>query len=274
MLVGLSSAAAATEPAFRAGVARVDITPDYPIRLNGFGGRRAESEGVTQRIWAKALAIQHLQGGPPIVLLSIDSLGVRLPMVEEAARRLAVKHRIPRENIALVFSHSHTTPKVNGASDTIFSTPIPPEHQQHIDRYTRQLVNWLEEAADTALNQMAPATLQWTVGEVGFARNRRTPGGPVNHRLPALFVLSPQGVVRAVYVTYACHCVTLSDNKISGDWAGYAQRMAGEEVSQRGRLGVDRLRIRRQPRFRSDRRSRGCRIGSRSSDCRRGRTIA
>src|SRR5205085_11082255 len=25
------------------------------------------------------------------------------------------------------------------------------------------------------------------------------------------------------YVSYACPCVTLSDNKISGDWAGYAQ---------------------------------------------------
>ncbi len=74
-----------------------------------------------------------------------------------------------------------------------------------------------------ALEQMAPAKLQWTVGEVGFARNRRTPGGPVDHRLPTLFVLSPQGDVRAVYVTYACHCVTLSHNKISGDWAGYAQ---------------------------------------------------
>ncbi|HSG71635.1 MAG TPA: hypothetical protein VLA12_14535, partial [Planctomycetaceae bacterium] len=39
------------------GVATVDITPDYPVRLNGFGFRREESEGVRQRIHAKALAI-------------------------------------------------------------------------------------------------------------------------------------------------------------------------------------------------------------------------
>ena len=39
------------------GVAKRDITPDYPVRLSGFGFRRTESEGVTQRIWAKALAI-------------------------------------------------------------------------------------------------------------------------------------------------------------------------------------------------------------------------
>ena len=42
---------------YRAGVAKVDITPDHPIRLNGFGFRRAESEGVYQKIHARALAI-------------------------------------------------------------------------------------------------------------------------------------------------------------------------------------------------------------------------
>ena len=29
--------------------------------------------------------------------------------------------------------------------------------------------------------------------------------------------------MRALYISYACHCVTLSINRISGDWAGYAQ---------------------------------------------------
>ena len=36
---------------YRVGAAAVDITPDYPVRLSGFGFRRAESEGVTQKIW-------------------------------------------------------------------------------------------------------------------------------------------------------------------------------------------------------------------------------
>src|SRR5881394_3979682 len=50
------------------GVAKVDITPDYPVRLSGFGFRRTESEGVTQRIWAKALALNN-EGGEPAVLI-------------------------------------------------------------------------------------------------------------------------------------------------------------------------------------------------------------
>ena len=35
----------------------VDITPSYPIRLSGYAARKTESEGVEQRLWAKALAI-------------------------------------------------------------------------------------------------------------------------------------------------------------------------------------------------------------------------
>ncbi len=207
---------------FAIGVARVDITPDYPIRLNGFGFRRDESTEVTQRIWAKALAIGSDEEGP-LLLLSIDSLGVPLSLVDEVADRLANKASIRRERVALVFSHSHTTPKVNGAADTIFSSPIPPDQQQRIDRYTRELTDRIEQAALVALANRQPATLHWGVGNVGFAINRRTKGGPVDHHLPMLVARSPAGAVRAIYVTYACHCVTLSDNKISGDWAGFAQ---------------------------------------------------
>jgi putative membrane-bound dehydrogenase-like protein len=208
---------------YQVGVAKVDVTPGYPIRLNGFGHRREESEGVRQRIWAKALAI-GADDEKPIILIALDSLGIRESMVDEVARRLKERAGIERERIAVAFSHSHTTPKVVGACDTIFSTPIPPEHQAHIEQYTAQLTDALEKAALDALADRKPSTLSWAVGKVGFAKNRRTEGGPVDHDLPLLAVKSADsGELRAVYVTYACHCVTLSDNKISGDWAGYAQ---------------------------------------------------
>ncbi|HVT26585.1 MAG TPA: PVC-type heme-binding CxxCH protein, partial [Lacipirellulaceae bacterium] len=40
---------------------------------------------------------------------------------------------------------------------------------------------------------------------------------------------APDGKVRGIYVSYACHCVVLSDYKISGDWAG----CAAEEIEKR-----------------------------------------
>lgn len=213
----------AAQDHYDVGVARIDITPDYPIRLHGFGGRREESEGITQRIWAKALAIGS-DDQQPLILFTVDNLGTRLPLLHEVAARLTAKAGIERERIALTFSHSHTTPKTNGSADTIFSTPIPPDHQKHIDRYTAELTDALEKVALEALADRQPATLEWAVGTVGFAMNRRTAGGPVDHDLPMLVAKDPaDGDIRAIYVTYACHCVTLSNNKISGDWAGYAQ---------------------------------------------------
>jgi putative membrane-bound dehydrogenase-like protein len=232
LLVVLLPASAPAEPARAArpdtsvGVARVDVTPRYPVRLSGFGFRRSESEGVSQHIWARALA---LDDGEPAVLITVDNLGIPASMVEELARRLARKARLARDRLAVTASHTHTAPMLTGVAPTLFGEPIPKEHQEHIDRYTRELTDKLEEVALAALADRKPARLSWGIGTVGFAVNRRTKGGPVDHDLPVLVVRDPGGKVRALYVSYACHCVTLSHNKISGDWAGYAQELIQEE---------------------------------------------
>ena len=102
---------------------------------------------------------------------------------------------------------------------------------------TAELTDAMEQAALKALADRKPSTLSWAVGNVEFAANRRTPGGPVDHDLPLLVVKSADDdAVRAVYVTYACHCVSLTDNKISGDWSGFAQ-----EVIERTHPGVTAL---------------------------------
>ena len=215
--------AAGTE--YRVGLAEVDITPSYPVRLNGFGFRRAESEGVTQRIWAKALAIDD-GSRQPIVIVAVDSLGFPLSMVKDVGQRLQREHNLARHRFAVTFTHSHTTPKVNGASDTIFSTPIPSDHQSRIDRYTAELTDWIERVATDAIRNLRPSSLAWSIGRVGFAENRRTEGGLVDHDLPMLVVRdTATKKIRGIYVSYACHCVTLSHNRISGDWAGYAQEI-------------------------------------------------
>src|SRR6187399_3620658 len=72
------------------GVAAVDITPDYPIRLSGYGNRREESEGVELRIWAKALAFGTDADGPGI-LITMDNCGVPDAMRAEVVSRLSKK---------------------------------------------------------------------------------------------------------------------------------------------------------------------------------------
>ncbi len=228
-LVALSATAVAGHTAdvdadsYLVGTARVDITPAHPIRLNGFGGRRAESEGVHQRIHARAISIRHRDDAQPVVLITVDVLGIPADIRDELARRLHVKAGLQSERLAVTATHTHTGPMLKGANTTIFGVPIPDDHQKHIDEYTAVFIDRLEEAALAALKEPRPVKLTWGRGSVGFARNRRTAGGPTDHDLPVLVARdATTGRVRAVVTGYACHCVTLSHNKIGGDWAGSA----------------------------------------------------
>ncbi|WP_422927202.1 neutral/alkaline non-lysosomal ceramidase N-terminal domain-containing protein [Singulisphaera sp. PoT] len=205
------------------GVARVDVTPDGPIRLNGFLVREAESKGVQQRIWAKALAIGPDAGAS--VLVTIDNLGIPDAITEEIAARLNKKVGLKREQLAIGASHTHTAPCLKGITPNIFGKPIPPDQMGRIEAYTNSLVDKLERVCLDALADRRPGTLGWAKGEVDFARNRRTPGGPVDHGLPMLRAVDAEGKIRAIVVGYACHCTTLDpkENLVAGDWAGEAQ---------------------------------------------------
>ncbi|MFO0796469.1 MAG: neutral/alkaline non-lysosomal ceramidase N-terminal domain-containing protein [Gemmataceae bacterium] len=214
------AAAAAQRPELKVGVAKADITPTHPIRLNGFGSRRAESDGVYQKLWARALAVHD--GTAPAVLLAVDVLGIPADVHDELARRLAKKAGLPKERLAVTATHTHTGPMLSGANPTLFGLPIPKEHQANIDKYTPVFLDKLEEAARAALADLKPGKLEWGVGSATFAMNRRTRGGPTDHDLPVLVARDAAGKLRAVYLSYACHAVTLSLNRLGGDWPGYA----------------------------------------------------
>ncbi len=206
------------------GVAKVDITPTHPVRLTGYGNRREEFEEVAQAIWAKALAFGVGENGEDAaVLITVDNCGIPASMRTELAERLREKAGLQANRLAICFSHTHTAPCLKGALVNIFSSDVPPEHQSNIDRYSRQLIDQLEEVALAALEDRKPARLSLAVGSAGFARNRRVLwGGSVDHSLPVLFVHSPEGELRAVFANYACHATTLSYNKVHGDWPGTA----------------------------------------------------
>jgi putative membrane-bound dehydrogenase-like protein len=202
------------------GVAVVDATPDYRVRLSGFGGRRDESDGVTHKIWVKALAIGD-DAKSAAVLITVDNLGIPDWMSQQVAKRLKTKLGLDPERLTITYTHTHTAPMLRGAASTIFGVPIPPEHQANIDKYTDEMVGKLEEAATKAIESRVRSRLSWSVGRATFAHNRRG-GGQFDHDLPVLFVHDLDGKPRAIYTSYACHCVTFGHNKISGDWAGYA----------------------------------------------------
>ena len=139
LLISLAVPGRAAKPSYYSvGVASVDITPDYPVRLSGYGSRQKESEGIDERIYAKALAIGTDRDGPAL-LVAVDNVAVPACMRDELAARLAKKTRVRNERLTVCSMHVHTAPMLTGVCPCLFGGDIPPEHQARIERYTREL---------------------------------------------------------------------------------------------------------------------------------------
>ncbi len=214
------------QSSWKAGVATIDITPDKPIWLAGYGSRTKPSEGVRQRIHAKALAIED-ETGTRIVLVTADLLGFVKEVSDPIAERVLREYKIPRPRLALNASHTHSAPVV--ASMLRPAYPLTDADEKVIDAYTHHLEDLVVEVVGSAIKNLAPAEISFEQGFAGFAVNRRRQvmsrsfPGPVDQDVPVLAVRGRDGKLKAVVFGYACHNTVLSDYLISGDWAGFAQ---------------------------------------------------
>ena len=206
------------------GVARVDISPTNAVPLMGYAARAGlpAPTNLAQRIHARALAIGSRSQAA--VLITIDNCILPGSIADDIRSRLARRVGLAPAQVVLTVTHTHSAPCLTGAAPNIFTRDLTPNEQEQIAAYTAYFTARVEEAARLALERRRPARMAWGRGSVGFAKNRRTPGGPVDHDLPLLRITDPNGDLRAVLVSYACHCTTLSGelNAVHGDWAGAA----------------------------------------------------
>jgi hypothetical protein len=212
---------------WRAGVARVDVTPDEPIWLSGFANRNRPSEGILQRIWVKALALEDETGATAVIVTS-DLQGFSRAMSDRIASEAAARYQLPRERLLLNASHNHSAPVTKDVLPLYYD--LAPPHQAVVNRYTAALPGKVLEAIGAAIANLSPGTLSFEQGLAGFAVNRRRSRpntrhlpGPVDQDVPVLAVRDASGALKAVLFGYSCHTTTLAGYQISGDWAGYAQ---------------------------------------------------
>ncbi|MGB8169451.1 MAG: neutral/alkaline non-lysosomal ceramidase N-terminal domain-containing protein [Chthoniobacteraceae bacterium] len=234
LLAGLICAVApARAQEFKAGVGRADITPQEPVWLGGYEGRRTPSIGIEQRINVKALALQDTTGATTLIVTA-DTIGTPRSFTEAVAEQVEKELHVPRDRFLLASSHSHATPVMPPALIDMY--PLDAEQRAALDRYAEFFKAQALAAARTAIADLQPARLQFSRGEAGFAVNRRAfgpkgvgfgvnPTGLVDHEVPVLRVLGEKDALKAVVLGYACHCTTLGPDtmKVCGDWATYAQ---------------------------------------------------
>jgi putative membrane-bound dehydrogenase-like protein len=206
---------------FQAGAAKIDITPEDPIRLSGYGSRTAVSEGIEDRLFARALVIKD-SSGILTVLASVDVLGIPNWLREEVVGEIRGRTGIYHVRLALCATHTHYAPCVTGVARNIVA--MTPEETSVVRAYTGGLIQKLVKAIDGALSKLSPASIAYGKGTAGFAKNRRTQGGPVDQDLPVLLVKDGSQKPIAIVFNYACHATTMPGefNRISPDWPGYA----------------------------------------------------
>ncbi len=231
-IIGVTSPVAraatpAEPPPWKAGAAAIDITPEGPVWLAGYGARTRPSEGVAQKIFAKALALEDAAGAT-VVLVTLDLIGVPRPVRAAVEKAVAAQHGLPPASILLNASHTHS-----GPSPYAYSVPQP-AYAAKGEEYGRFLEGKITDVVGTALAQRRPARLSYTHARAGFAMNRRLPAGkeirnaanpegPVDHDVPVLRVTGGDGKLLAVLFGYACHNTVTGFYTINGDYAGYAQ---------------------------------------------------
>ena len=216
---------------WKAGVARIDITPEEPMWMAGYGSRTSPSEGTLHPIWIKALALEDASGHQS-VLVTADLVGWPKGLSDSVRKEAEEKFGLTKSQIILNSSHTHTGPVLADALLDIY--PLEESDLAIIEKYTEDLGEKVIRLIGTALEEMQPASLFSANGVARFQVNRRNNSegtlhratelkGPNDHSVPVIRVESTEGDLKAIVFGYACHPTVLSMNQWSGDYAGFAQ---------------------------------------------------
>lgn len=224
------------ETTWKAGAARVVITPETSMWMAGYGGRNKPSEGKLTDLNAKVLVLEDA-GGQRAVLITLDLVGIDQILTRDICAALADQYGLARHQIGICTSHTHTGPVVGKNLGPLHYYLVDQQQQKLIDDYAVQLRAKVVATVGEALGNLVPSQLAWGSGTATFAVNRRnnteakvpearTAGtlvGPQDHDVPVLTVRDSEGKLKTVVFGYACHSTVLSFYQWSGDYPGFAQ---------------------------------------------------
>lgn len=232
----VSAQDSAGDSAWKAGAAKVTITPEKSMWMAGYGGRNRPSDGKLTELWAKALVLEDHDGNRGLVL-TLDLVGIDRTLSQALCDSLKERYGLQREQIVICTSHTHSGPVVGRNLGPLHYLLIDAPQRKAVDDWVATFQKQVVTVVGEAIDKLAPSKLTWGSGSTNFAVNRRenteatvpqlrTEGklkGPSDHDVPVLAVRDAEGNLTAVLFGYACHSTTLNGYQWSGDYPGYAQ---------------------------------------------------
>ena len=195
----LSSMAMREELPWKAGTAKMIITPEKQVWLAGYGYKR-EPEEILHDLWVKALVLEDRNGMRSVVVTS-DLMGIPRYMYESISRKLMERFHLERSQILLTFSHNHCGPRLH--EDLVDYYPKDSVQNELVREYSDKLEEKIIETVAHSFADLSPARLMMGEGTASFAVNRRNNvesdvpellsagrplAGPVDHSVPVLAI--------------------------------------------------------------------------------------
>lgn len=215
----------------RAGVAMLDVTPDKPVRMSGYGARKGLSTGVHDPLSVRIVSFES--GDKQLVLVSTDVIGFYGGTADDFRESICKKYNLEAGELFLCGTHTHAGPSLTLE-----------KKEGHVSNfeYTRQLRSKITDAIGKALEKSKPIRFGVGAGSCPIGANRRqlvfnrnpngeirlgrNPYGVTDKEVLVLKVAEENGDAAAVVFDYATHGTSLGGKNytISGDVLGLAEQ--------------------------------------------------
>jgi hypothetical protein len=226
----------------RAGTAKIDITPEKPVKMAGYAGRKALSDGIHDPLSARIVVFEN--NGKRLVLVSTDLLGFYGGTAEPLRKAIMDEFKLKPSELFLTAIHTHAGPTL-----TIDKKKGHPNNLE----YTESLKSKLIKVIRSAFDNIGEVRTGIGVGYSPVGANRRqlviskdgssaihlgrNPYGPTDKQVLVMKVAKPDGAVVAALFDYATHATCLGGRNlsISGDVLGLAEQFV-EKILGKGAI--------------------------------------
>ena len=219
----------------RAGIARIDITPDIPVMLYGYASRKTPSEGIHDHLFARAVAFES--GGKELVMVSTDIGSYTDTLYSVIRKSMTAKFGLKESEFFLAAIHSHSSPVVSLDLNKMVESNV---------KYTQSLQQKLLTVVGEALGNLKPVNTGAGVGYSPVGSNRRemisdgsitlgrNPYGPTDKEVLVFKMTDPNGKPMGAIFDYATHATSLGpDNMmISGDVLGISEQFVEQIIGK------------------------------------------
>jgi hypothetical protein len=234
--VSLALSSPAFAQTWRAGAAKVEITPERFMPMAGYASRTHAADSKQTELYAKALVFEDA-AKKRAVLITLDLIGIDRELSLGLRKAIADKMKLELGQVAICCSHTHSGPVIAKNLRPLHYLILSDAEQKQVDAYASQLETTILQLVDVARARLSPCELRAGSGSCAFAVNRRNNKepevpmlreqnmlkGPSDHDVPVLEVKNADGELAAVVFGYACHATVLDGYAWSGDYPAYAQ---------------------------------------------------